>query len=151
MYTISYNLNCNPGRWSKQMSLYLLHRPENKQKLDSESETLRSNSNSIICILWPGSYYLTSLSLSFLISKMGTWYYWDFYLKYLAHHLEHGECMCVCVHAHTHARSVTQLCQTLCDPKECRPPGSSVRGILQARILEWVPIPFYKGSSQPRD
>ena len=37
---------------------------------------------------------------------------------------------------------VTQLCPTLCDPKDCSPPGSSVRGILQARILEWVAISF---------
>ena len=34
---------------------------------------------------------------------------------------------------------------------DCSPPGSSVHGILQARILEWVPIPFFQGSSQPRD
>ena len=33
---------------------------------------------------------------------------------------------------------VTQLCLTLCDPMDCSPPGSSVHGILQARILEWV-------------
>ena len=37
--------------------------------------------------------------------------------------------------------SVTQSCLTLCDPMDCRPPGSSVHGILQARILEWVPFP----------
>ena len=37
---------------------------------------------------------------------------------------------------------VTQPCQTLCDPMDCSPPGSSVQGILQARILEWVSIPF---------
>ena len=46
---------------------------------------------------------------------------------------------------------VAQLCQTLCDPMDCSPPGSSVHGILQARILEWVIIPFSKGSSRPRD
>ena len=46
---------------------------------------------------------------------------------------------------------VTQLCPILCDPMDCRPPGSSVNGILQARILEWVAIPFSRGSSQPRD
>lgn len=74
IYTISYNLNCNPGRWLKLMSLLLFHRPEKKQKLDWDSETLRSKSKSIVCILWPWSYYLTSLSLSFLICKMGTWY-----------------------------------------------------------------------------
>ena len=46
---------------------------------------------------------------------------------------------------------VAQLCLTLCDPMDCSPPGSSVHGILQARILEWVAIPFSRGSSQPRD
>ena len=39
----------------------------------------------------------------------------------------------------------------LCDPLDCSPPGFSVHGILQARILEWVAIPFSKGSSPPRD
>ena len=46
---------------------------------------------------------------------------------------------------------VTQLCQTLCDPMDYILPGSSVHGILQARILEWVAIPFCRGSSWPRD
>ena len=35
---------------------------------------------------------------------------------------------------------VTQLCLTLCDPMDCSPPGFSVHGILQARILEWMPF-----------
>ena len=38
-----------------------------------------------------------------------------------------------------------------CDPMNCSPPGSSVHGILQARLLQWVAIPFSRGSSQPRD
>ena len=46
---------------------------------------------------------------------------------------------------------VAQSCPTLCDPVECSPPGSSVHGTLQARILEWVAISFSRGSSQPRD
>ena len=46
---------------------------------------------------------------------------------------------------------VAQLCLTLCDPMNCSLPGSSVHGILQARILKWLAIPFSKGSSQPRD
>ena len=41
---------------------------------------------------------------------------------------------------------VIQLCKTLCDPMD-----HTVYGILQARILEWVAIPFSRGSSQPRD
>ena len=51
-------------------------------------------------------------------------------------------CMC--------AKSI-HLCPTLCDPMECSPPGSSVRGILQARILKWVAMSSSRGSSQPRD
>ena len=39
---------------------------------------------------------------------------------------------------------VTQLYPTLCDPVDCSPPGSSIHGILQARILEWVAISFSK-------
>ena len=46
---------------------------------------------------------------------------------------------------------VAQSCLTLCDPMNYSPSGTSVHGILQARILEWVAIPFSKGSSQPRD
>ena len=44
-----------------------------------------------------------------------------------------------------------QSCLTLCDPVDCSPPGSSVHGILQARILEWVAISFSRVSSQPMD
>ena len=39
----------------------------------------------------------------------------------------------------------------LCDPTDCSPPGSSVHGILQARMLEWVAVPSSRGSSQPSD
>ena len=44
-----------------------------------------------------------------------------------------------------------QSCPTLCDPMDCSPPGSSVHGILQARILEWVAMPSSRGYSRPRD
>ena len=46
---------------------------------------------------------------------------------------------------------VTQSCPTLCDPMDCSPPGSSVHGILQVRLLVWVAFPFSRGSSQSRD
>ena len=42
-----------------------------------------------------------------------------------------------------------QSCPTLCDPVDCSPSGSSVRGTLQVRILEWVVMPSSRGSSQP--
>ena len=47
--------------------------------------------------------------------------------------------------------SAAYSCLTLCDPMDCSSPGSFVHGILQARILEWVAIPFSRGSSRLRD
>ena len=52
-------------------------------------------------------------------------------------------CVCVC--------SVTQLCPSVCDRMDCSLPGSSVHGIYQARLLEWVAMPSSRGSSWPRD
>ena len=46
---------------------------------------------------------------------------------------------------------VAQSCRTLCNPMNCSLPGSSVHGIFQARVLEWVAISFSRGSSHPRD
>ena len=46
---------------------------------------------------------------------------------------------------------VAQSCPTLCDPMDCSLPGSSVHGIFQARVLEWIAISFSRGSSQPKD
>ena len=50
---------------------------------------------------------------------------------------------CVCL--------VAQSCLPLCDPMDCSLPGSSIHGILQARILEWVAMPSSRESSWPRD
>ena len=52
--------------------------------------------------------------------------------------------LCVCA-------KLLQSCLTPCDAMDCSPPGSSVHGILQARIPEWVAMPFPRGSSKPRD
>ena len=46
---------------------------------------------------------------------------------------------------------IAQSCPTLCDPMDCSLPGSSVHGIFQAIVLEWIAISFSRGSSQPRD
>ena len=54
-------------------------------------------------------------------------------------------CVCVCVCL----RLVIQLCPILCDPMDCSSPGSFFYGILQARILEWVAMPSFRGSSWP--
>ena len=60
-------------------------------------------------------------------------------------------CVCVCVRARAHA----QLRLTFCDPKDYTPPGSSVQGISQARVLQWVTISCWGWgvgwSSLPRD
>ena len=53
-----------------------------------------------------------------------------------------GVCVCVCARAQS-------LSLTLCDPMDCTPPCTSVHGISQARILEWVAIPSSRASSQP--
>ena len=55
-------------------------------------------------------------------------------------------CFSVCVHA-----KLLQLCPPLCDRIDCSLPGSSVQGILQARMLEWVAISYSRASSRPRD
>ena len=49
-----------------------------------------------------------------------------------------------------HPCSIAQLCLTLCHPMDCSPPGFSVDGISQARILEWVATSYSRGSSWPR-
>ena len=46
---------------------------------------------------------------------------------------------------------VALLCPTFCYPMDCSPPDTSVHRILQARILEWIAVPFSRGSSPPRD
>ena len=55
-------------------------------------------------------------------------------------------CVCVCVYG-----LVAKSCPTLCDPMDCSPWGSSILRIFQAGILEWVVIPFSRGSLWSRD
>ena len=52
---------------------------------------------------------------------------------------------------YTNWREVAQSRLTLCNPTDCSPPGSSIHGIFQARVLKWVAISFSGGSSRPRD
>ena len=65
-------------------------------------------------------------------------------------HGVHTPFLCLRRHYGVCAKSL-QSCPALCDPMDCSPPGSSVHGVLQARILEWVVMPSSRGSSQPRD
>ena len=75
--------------------------------------------------------------------------WWEFFntrkfsiLKFYSVNLSTMPCCCYLA---------TKSCLTLCDPMDCSPPGSSVHGILQAGILEWVAIPLSWVSSRPRD
>ena len=76
--------------------------------------------------------------------------------------LSHGSCewyifwvlACLkCLHLFLHASAceVASVSLSLCDPRDCGPPGSPVHGLLQAGILEWVAMPSSRGSSHPRD
>ena len=70
-------------------------------------------------------------------------------------------CVCIYIYIYSimckidsqciHTCTVAQLCPTLSNPMVCSPPGSSVHGIIPARILEWVAISSSRGSSPPRD
>ena len=82
------------------------------------------------------------------VTKSWTW------LKWLSTHIR--------VHQETETRAgilvvkvgkseVAQLCPILCNPMGCSVPGSTIHGIFQARVLEWVAISFSRGSSRPRD
>ena len=84
------------------------------------------------------------MSLSEALSSSRTGIVSDnlYYMNWVLHVCV-SECVCV--------RPVTQSCPILCDPINCSLPGSSIRGILLARILEWVAISFSRGSSWPRD
>ena len=70
------------------------------------------------------------------------------YCKQILYHLSHqgSPILSMCVLC-----SVTLVFPTLCHLMDCSPPGSSVHKILQARILEWVAMPFSRGSSRPRN
>ena len=81
--------------------------------------------------------------LFWLSHQHGRWYCWYLVGRhhgYTVHRTapHDKECVVCC------AKSL-QSCSTLCDPMDCSLPGSSVHGILQARILEWVAAPFSRG------
>ena len=88
---------------------------------------------------WPSDQTHSSpvfLTLSFLIYQMQTVLIHICLTTYKGHAVS-----CLVAKAHL----------TFCDPMNCSSLGSSVHGILQARVLEWVAISFSRGSSQPRD
>ena len=102
----------------------------------------------------PNCFLVTSCSLhvwllstvcDFLSSSwwLPVYFLCDFCLLCVGSYLLPGVCVCLL--------SITQSCPTLCNPMDYNPPGPSVHGMLQVRILEWVAISFSRGSSWPRD
>ena len=86
-------------------------------------------------------YYLCNFSVK---SKIATNVYCSFFfLMSLLHPNFHKYRTC--------ESEVAQSCPTLCNPMDCSLPGSSVHGIFQAIVLEWIAISFSRGSSQPKD
>ena len=81
-------------------------------------------------------HYLVSTEVYFSMEPLLGYFAYFYFKKYL----DFRVCMLV-----------AQSCLTLCNPMNCSPPGSSVHGILQARILEWFAISFSRVSSWPRD
>ena len=93
-----------------------------------------------VCLLCAGTMLDTADTTSLTVQ-----HHLQFSITYRSHkhHLQFSQSF-VCV-------LVPQSCPTLCHPMGSNPPGSSVHGIFQTRILEWVAISFSRGSSQPRD
>ena len=92
---------------------------------------------------WVLLYFNSSYLHSSLITKFPSFRRLTCYVNYILHvrvRVRVRVCVCVCV-------LVAQSCLTLCDSTDCSSPGFSVRGILQARIVEWVAIPFSRDIS----
>ena len=96
--------------------------------------------------------YSVPCGMPALSTAAGTWVLdkcllneWTFITIHAHNCSNNNTYMCMC------PRSVTRSCLTLCDPMDRSPPGSSVCGVSQARILEWVAISSSRGSSWPRD
>ena len=123
-----------PGDSEGQGSLVCC-RPWGRKESDM---TQRLNKNSILTCGKALGQITFSVSLSFFIFRMGitisdSQYCWELMCKL----------MCKC-----ESESVSpQSCPTFCNPLDCTPPGSSVHGILQARISEWVAMPSSRGYS----
>ena len=88
---------------------------------------------------------LETLKVSLSAQERGVQSHGVFKTRCVLKFLYLSECYCFCMWLKT------QSCPTLCDPMDCSPPGFSVHGILQARILEWVAMSSSRGSSWSRD
>ena len=139
------------GVWPQQNK-----RKEGGRRVSTQSTVLGLCPTWTVCI----SYLLPKLSSSSDRSPLALKYTWKaFTLKFgLRVFFGRGACMAPRHSKHTGkwtfpyvGAQLLQSCPTLCDSKDYSPPGSSVHGILQTRILEWHAIFFSRGSSWPKN
>ena len=88
--------------------------------------------------------------VSWVCNQGGNWSYNPFQIQLKENQLSGSLTDMAVGRMYVHAQ-LLQSCPSLCNPIDCNPPGSSVHGVLQARILEWVAMPSSRESSQPRD
>jgi len=108
-------------------------------------------------ILLNQGHYFGLSSLLMVLTLFSPTFWWNVTQLYFQGYLVTLRCdrfdvtrLIICTDIYESESEVAQSCLTLCDPVDCSLPGSSIHGILQARILEWVAISFSRGSSWPR-
>ena len=132
--------------------------------------------HSLCCVLHPHDVFITGSAYLFILFSdvalppllwwppvcslylqiCACFVYSFIYFSYISEIMHYLSCsvwlisLSVILSAAAAAKSL-QLYPTLCHPADCSPPGSSVHGILQARMLEWVPMPSSRGSSRLRN
>ena len=109
-------------------------------------------------ILLNQGHYFGLSSLLMVLTLFPPTFWWNVTQLYFQGYLVTLRCdrfdvtrLIICTDIYESESEVAQSCLTLCEPVDCSLPGSSIHGILQARILEWVAISFSRGSSPPRD
>ena len=120
------------------------------QSIGASASVLPKNIQDLFPLGWTGWIFLQSKGLSRVFSNTTVQKH-QFFGAQPSFQLSH---LCMTTGKTMQGKKeseVTQSCPTLCDPMDCSLPGFSIHGIFQARVLEWVAISFFRGSSQPRD
>ena len=99
----------------------------------------------------PGHFLLTELISEYLWNKLQVFWTWMSHYNGLPKNKNKQESHNGLDIINGDGSLVSKSCPTLCNTMDCSPPGSSVQGISQVRLLEWVAISFSRGSFLPRD
>ena len=110
-------------------------------------KSLHQHHRSKATILWHSAFFIVQFSHPYMLTR------WPFVGKVMSRLMLSRFVIAFLLSSKVKVKEseVTQSCPTLCNPVDCSLPGSSVHGILQARVLKWVPISFSRGYSRPRD